>query len=244
VEKILESLSIVIPVYNEKESVRNAVLKCIDILSKDFTDYEVILVDDGSTDGTEEIVKELSNQYPQIISIFNYVNLNQGISIQKGFMAASKEYIVHNAIDLPLAINRVSSLIADAKKCDLLVIERKHYEGYRVWRLTTSIVNRSLRRLLFPRLSRHIHDMNFTQIYNRNTINKIMPLAKSPAFTTPEMIYRAMMNGFNVKSVKMEYQPRSRGKGAFGKPHDILWSLYDMLRFRIKSFKIKNIRTN
>jgi undecaprenyl-phosphate 4-deoxy-4-formamido-L-arabinose transferase len=243
-EKVSESLSIVFPIYNEKHSVKNAVLECLNILSKDFVNYEIILVDDGSTDGTDEIIAELSSQYPQIIPIFNYVNLNQGISIQKGFKVARNEYVIHNAIDLPLAINRISSLIASAKKCDLLVIERKQYEGYRAWRLITSVINRSLRGILFPRISRRIHDMNFTQIYKRNIIKRIMPLAKSPAFTTPEMIYRAIMNGLIVDSVKTEYLPRSIGKGAFGKPHDILWSLYDMLRFRIKSLNGKNIRSS
>ncbi len=76
--------------------------------------------------------------------------------------------------------------------------------------------------------------MNYTQIYKKNIINKIIPIAKSPAFTTPEMIIRARYLKLSVKTVTARYYPRSIGEGAFGKPHDILWSLYDMVRLRLK----------
>jgi len=61
-----------------------------------------------------------------------------------------------------------------------------------------------------------------------------MPLAKSPAFTLPEMILRAIKLNLNVHAETVAYRSRPSGKGAFGKPHDVLWTLYDMLRFRLK----------
>jgi undecaprenyl-phosphate 4-deoxy-4-formamido-L-arabinose transferase len=101
------------------------------------------------------------------------------------------------------------------------------------------VINRLLLKILFPRAVRGISDLNYTQIYNTEILSKITPLAKSPAFTTPEMFLRAKYLNLNVKTRLVEYNPRLSGKGAFGKPHDILWSLYDMLRFRVKLWKNK-----
>ncbi|MBL7196533.1 MAG: glycosyltransferase family 2 protein [Candidatus Omnitrophica bacterium] len=233
-EKLSESISLIIPVYNEKKLIRPCLLRCLEALSRDFKDFEIILVDDGSTDETAEAIEEMRKNDERIKVIYNIINLNVGISIQRGLASAKKDFVLHNAVDLPLAPEDVAGLIPVLKNCDLLVLERKSYPGYTVWRWVVSRINRILLRILFPFISIGIKDFNFTQIYRRNILPGIMPLSKSPAFSTPEMILRARYNSLRVKSIVINYRPRTMGKSAFGKPHDMLWSLYDMLRFRIK----------
>jgi len=65
-----------------------------------------------------------------------------------------------------------------------------------------------------------------------------MPLAKSPAFAQAEMILRAKYQKARIKPIAVEYHARSSGRGALGGIHDILWSLYDMFRFRLITWKI------
>lgn len=230
-----ESISLVLPVYNEKILLEPTVRRCIQGLSRDFEDFELILVDDGSTDGTGDVMDELAKSDDHIHVLHNIVNLSVGIAVQRGMVSATKDFVVHNAVDLPLSVEDIARFIKHVKDCDILVFERQSYAGYTLWRWITSKINRLLLRVLFG--SNDIWDMNFTQIYRRNIIPEISPLAKSPAFTTPEMILRAKRLGLRVKSIDVDYQPRTTGKGAFGKPHDILWSMYDMLRFRLKVWK-------
>lgn len=232
--KIEESLSLVIPVFNERKLIEECVKMCVEALSRHFKEFELILVDDGSTDGTGEIMDQSAKNDDRIKVIHNIVNLNVGVSVQRGLVSATKEFVVHNAVDLPLAVEDISDLIGYAREHDVLVLERKSYAGYTLWRWVTSKINRGLIRVLF---GCKIHDLNFTQIYRRDVIPRILPLAKSPAFTTPEMIIRALRLGLRVKTVPVEYRPRTHGKGAFGRPHDMLWSLYDMLRFRIRMYR-------
>jgi glycosyltransferase involved in cell wall biosynthesis len=234
-EKNYESISLVLPVKNERNLLEPTVRHCVQVLSRDFADFELILIDDGSTDGTDDIMDNLAKNDERIHVLHNFINLNVGISVQRGMAVATKDFIVHNAVDLPLSVEDIARFIYHIKECDMLVFERKSYAGYTVWRWIISKINRMFLRVLFG--YGKIKDMNFTQIYRRNIIPAISPLARSPAFTTPEMILRANRLGLRVKSITVDYQPRTTGKGAFGKPHDILWSFYDMLRFRLKVWK-------
>lgn len=236
-EKLSESISLIIPVYNEKKLIRPCLLRCLEALSRDFKDFEIILVDDGSTDETAEIIEEFRKSDERIKVTYNIINLNVGISIQRGLASANKDFVLHNAADLPLAPEDIAGLMPFLKEYDILVLERKSYSGYSMWRWIVSRINRALLHMLFPIISRGIGDFNFTQIYRRNILPDIMPVAKSPAFSTPEIILRAKYNNLRIKSITVDYRPRTMGESAFGKPHDILWSLYDMVCFRFKYWR-------
>lgn len=235
ITEISESLSLVMPVYNEASLVEAAVKRCVEVLSRDFNDFEVILVDDGSTDGTGEIMDKSAANDKRIRVLHNYINLNIGISVPRGMMTATKDFVIWNSVDLPLAIEDIAGLMQYMKDCDVLVLERKSYSGYTLWRWITSKINRLLLWIMFG--LRDIRDMNFTFICRRSVIPMLLPLSRSPVFAMPEMILRAKRTGLRVKLSDVDYHPRQTGKGAFGKPHDILWTMYDMFRFRLSAWR-------
>ena len=234
-EKKAYSISLIIPVYNEESLVEGAIKHYLEVLSSDFEDFEIIVVDDGSDDATGSIIDKYAERNEQIRVLHNKVNLNFGISIQKGIPLAQKDYILPTAIDLPLDPKDIASLIEKMHCFDLLILERRFYSGATLWRKITSKINRLMLHIFFPLATIGLRDLNYTQIYRRKIMPRIMPLAKSPAFTFPEMILRAKYQRLRVGSVEVDYHPRLRGKGAFGKLHDIIWTVYDMFRFRIIS---------
>jgi|GEM_PF-999895 len=227
-----KSISLILPVYNEEKIIVEAVDRVYAALDADFETFEIILIDDGSRDSSYEKMVELQKKYERIKVLQNLVNLNQGVSIQRGFAIAKYEYVLHNGIDLPLKPSQLRQLITDMGENDLFVLERNIYSGATLWRKIVSKINIGLRKILFPKLSRAITDMNFVQIYKQNIIKSVLPLAKSPAFTTPEMIFRARHNDYKVASKYIDFEERTVGKGSLGRLHDILWSTYDMFRFR------------
>ena len=238
--KIEHSISCVIPVYNEKALLSEALNRCLNSLQVQFVDFEVILLDDGSSDGTGAMADELSATLGggHVLVMHNGINLNLGISIQRGFASATKEYVVFDSIDLPLMPEDFGGLLADMGDADLLVIEREQYPGATVWRKITSFVNRMLLHMLFPVLTRNVSDLNYTLMFRKSIWDRIQPLAKSPAFTQPEIILRALQKGLKVKATRAAYHARTVGKGSLGRPHDIIWSMYDMVRFRILTLRM------
>lgn len=243
-DKFNKSVSLILPVYNEKNLLEPALERCMSALSADFTDFEIIVVDDGSRDEISEMLLLPENNNDHLKTIYNIINLNVGIAVQRGLMSARCDYVVHNAVDLPLAPEDIRNIIEGMNDCDLLVLERSTYAGYLKWRIVTSLLNRLLLKTLFPGAVKGIYDLNFTQVYKKEILPHIMPIAKSPAFTTPEMFLRAKYLNYKIRTEVVDYKPRLSGKGAFGKPHDIMWSLYDMLRFRIKLWGNKSKTLN
>jgi undecaprenyl-phosphate 4-deoxy-4-formamido-L-arabinose transferase len=223
------SLSFVLFVKDEEALLEPAVRRALSALERDFDDFEIVLVDDGSRDRTGEIMDRLATEDARVVVRHNLVNLNVGVSIQRGLAAARKEIAVYDGVDLPLDPEDVGGLADLMAGCDLLVLERTSFAGYTRWRRVTSEINRALLRLLFGAPFR---DLNYSQVFRTDVLPRILPLAKSPAFTAPEMILRALRLGLRVTTTPVAYHARPVGTGSLGRPHDILWSVYDMVRFR------------
>ncbi len=232
-------VSYILAGYNEEEIIEESVKKCLKMLEIDFDDYELILVDDASKDNTGKIMSSIAEQNERVIYIENEVNLNFGISVLRGMKAATKEYVVYNAIDLCFPIADTKKIITKAQKYDVLVLQRTVYIGT-FWRKITSSINRLLLNSLFPKLMKDTPITNYVQVFRREIIDSIIPLARSPIFVWPEMIFRAKLMGMRVGNVKSIPHVTRIKKGAFGKPHDIIWGIYEMLRFRVRCWQ-KNI---
>ena len=227
------------PVYTEKDLLAEAVKLSDEALSRDFTDHEIILIDDGSAPEEGTLMDSLANQNERLTVIHNLETLNIGISLQKGLLKAKNDILVYNSVDLPLSPDDIGPLTKELGNNDLLVLQRRIYAGATLWRKITSKINYLLLKALFPFAGAGIRDFNYTFLIKREILGKIMPLSKSPAFTQPEIILRARYNKLSVITRQTDYHARKSGKGSLGKPRDILWSLYDMFRFRFLSFPQK-----
>ena len=234
----MSTVSYIISAYNEALILRDSLEYCIKCLEKNFDDYELILINDGSKDETGNIMDEIAKKNDKVIVLHNIINLNMGISIQRALSIASKDYAIYNAADLPLDPAETSTIVDLMDDgTDVLVLQRKKYHGTNIWRKLTSFINRAIVLMLFPREKWGIRDTNYTQMFRKRIIKQVLPIARGPIFTWPEMIFRAKRLGLRVKTYDIEYNPKHIRKGAFGKPHDIMWGLYEMLRFRIRGLK-------
>lgn len=233
-----ETVSCILAGYNESKVIESSVLETLHQLENNFETFEIILIDDGSKDDSLEIMKKLEKTSSHIKVLDNIINLNFGASVLRGLYAAQYDFIIYNAMDLPLPPSEIRNVISDAIPYDVLVLERIEYKAT-FWRKITSFLNRLLLNILFPKCMSGNPVVNYIQVFKKDALPEIKPLARSPIFVWPEMIFRAKYKKMAVGNRKTIVQVDDVRKGSFGKPNDILWGIHDMLRFRYLKWRNK-----
>ena len=88
-------LSVFFPAYNDSGTIASMVIRTVKAASELTSDFEIIIVDDGSADGTAEIADELARTYPQVRAVHHPKNRDYGAALQTGFRSATKDLIFY-----------------------------------------------------------------------------------------------------------------------------------------------------
>src|SRR5436190_18962931 len=89
------SLSVFFPAYNDSGTIASMVIRTVKAAAELTSDFEVIVVDDGSADGTADIADELARTYPQVRAVHHPTNRDYGAALQTGFRSATKDRIFY-----------------------------------------------------------------------------------------------------------------------------------------------------
>jgi dolichyl-phosphate beta-glucosyltransferase len=106
-----QSLAVVIPAYNESHRLPGTLAAIRPYLDSRFATYEVIVVDDGSSDGTPEIVEDLRKAWPNLILLRQPRNMGKGAAVRRGCLAASCDVILFMDADLATPIEEFDSML-------------------------------------------------------------------------------------------------------------------------------------
>jgi dolichyl-phosphate beta-glucosyltransferase len=104
-------ISVVVPAYNEEIRLKSTLPQLWRSLNRRFVSFEVIVVDDGSSDGTARIVSQFSDQHQEVRLISYPLNRGKGFAVKTGILAASGEYILFSDADLSTPIREVRKLL-------------------------------------------------------------------------------------------------------------------------------------
>lgn len=119
-------VSIIVPCFNEQATIEQIIKK---IYSKEIFEFEVIVVDDNSSDGSKQTIEKLSQQYPNFKSIFHTSNLGKGSAIKSGLEIASREIILIQDSDLEYNPDDYENLIEPFIKYDADVVYGSRFIG-------------------------------------------------------------------------------------------------------------------
>ncbi|MEW6146071.1 MAG: glycosyltransferase family 2 protein [Thermodesulfobacteriota bacterium] len=229
------SLTVVLPAHNEEGNIKNTVEKCLSYLEKNVGDYEVVVVNDGSSDRTREIVEEMSSANPCVVLVNHETNKGYGSALRSGLDRASKDYIFFMDSDGQFDISDLGRLIPYAGP-DRAVI------GYREDRADSHI--RSLNAWLYGLyiyfvFGLKVKDMDCAfKIFPRSAYESVRPIKSEGALFSAEFLIKLKRNGFSFKEVPVRHFPRIFGSQTGANMRVIIkmfkesWKLRNELRDR------------
>jgi len=204
-------LSIVLPGYNEVDALEWAVDRYLEALARcGVGDFEIILVDDGSTDGTGPLADRIARKHRRVRVLHNERNVGQSASLLRGFGLARGRILTWNGVDIPFQPEDMAKVLPwfDGP-VDVVVVQRSSRQAYGIVRKIISWSNVLLLRLLFASPFR---DHNFVQFFRREVIESIEVRSAGVSTVTAELIIRAKRQGYRVVAVDAEYHQRTAGK--------------------------------
>src|SRR4051794_11922815 len=104
---VRQSLSLFFPAWNEEDYVERAIARAMKVLQRLTDDWEIIIVNDASSDRTREISEALAKKHPQIRLINHEKNLKLGAAIKSGLAASTKDVVIYSDIDLPFDLDEI-----------------------------------------------------------------------------------------------------------------------------------------
>lgn len=221
------SLSIFFPAYNEEANLFEAVTDAVAVARQSpyIRQFEIIIVDDGSTDRTAEIVNRLRSLHCMVRTVRHEKNRGYGAALKSGIRAATMEYLFFTDADLQFDIAELHHLLIHVAHYDAVI-------GYRaprkdpLMRLLNAFGWNMLNRLLFGLRIRDI-DCAF-KLFRRSLIQGLT-LRSRGAMLSAEILIRLSRQGVAIKEVPVSHLPRVAGSPTGAKPSVILRALREMM---------------
>ena len=203
-------ISVVIPLFNERESLPELHRQLHDVLTALGRPYEILFVDDGSTDGSWEVIKELRQQDPHVRAFSFRRNYGKSAALAYGFRHARGQVVITMDADLqddPAEIPKLLSKIEEGY--DLVSGWKKKRHDPLGKRISSKLFNWATSLMSGVRL----HDMNCgLKAYRREVIENINVYGELHRF----LPVLAHWQGFRVGEMVVQHHPRRYGKSKFG----------------------------
>jgi glycosyltransferase involved in cell wall biosynthesis len=215
-------LSVVIPVFDEMESLRELHNRLMRVLGQLSCRYELIFVDDGSTDGSADLLKEISREDPTVKLVQLRRNFGKTIALSVGFKEAQGEKIVTLDADLQDLPEEIPKLLAQLDQgYDLVSGWKSKRKDPLIKKINSWIFN--LMVSFFTGVK--IHDINCgLKVYRRKVIEEVELYGELHRFIPALASWR----GFRIAEAKVEHQPRRYGRSKYGTER-YLRGLFDLL---------------
>lgn len=225
----MKSISFVIPFYNESESIEKTVAVVLDIFKKVTEDFELILVNDGSTDDSlPKLLKTFSKE--SVLQVVSHAkNRGLGAAMRTGFEVAKNEIVIYSDMDMPFDFNLLPELLKNLPSdVDLL-------RGIRATKrenLIRKIYGFGFQLFIYILFGFSVSDPNFAlKIFKCDKL-KSLKLSSEGSFIDTEILLQARDLGYKVETVHVEYKHRQYGTSQLANFKNIFCILKESLYYK------------
>jgi len=222
--------------WNEEEYLERAVNAATEISDElmaagTITDYEVVIVDDASTDATPRLADEASAANPRVKVVHHPVNRKLGGSMKSGFAASRGDIVLYTDADLPFDMRELHKALRlmHQYEADVVAAYRFDRTGEGYVRVIYSFFYNLLVRVLF---GCRFRDVNFAfKLVRRGVLDRVT-LRSEGSFIDAELMVSARKMGMEVVQFGVDYFPRTRGVSTLSSPRVILKILKEAFALR------------
>jgi glycosyltransferase involved in cell wall biosynthesis len=204
------SVSLVIPMYNEDASIEHAIACGIEALERYAPSWEILVVDDASTDRSVELVSRIATAEPRVRLLRHDRNRGLGATLRTGFAAVTEDVMIYMDADLPFDPDVIGKALRtlEITRADVIAGYRfdRTSEGLR--RTVYSYVYNTLIGILFRWPHR---DINFSFKMVRRRVLEAVELHSEGSLIDAELIVKARNLGFVIQQIGVDYFARTRG---------------------------------
>jgi glycosyltransferase involved in cell wall biosynthesis len=200
-------LSLVMPAYNEAAGIAEAVAEAHEALTGLGYEFEIVVVDDGSTDATGARVADVASLWPDVRLVSHSMNLGYGAALRTGFEAARFELVAFTDADGQFFLEDLDDLVPLAD--DYPVVAGRRVDRKDPWR--RRFLSWGYNRLVRAFLGTRVNDCDCAlKVFRREVLQYMLP-ESTGFFVNSEMLCRARQLGFAVAEVGVRHRPRRNG---------------------------------
>lgn len=224
-------ISFVFPMFNEIGNIERVIRSTHEVARRTLDGFEIIVVDDASTDGCGELAERLRADFPELCVLRHERNRKLGGALKTGFAAARMDYVLYMDSDLPVAFDDVERVLrvlrAQNDEPDMLV-------GFRVgraeniYRQVQSWIYNALLRALF---GLRVRDVNFAfKLFRRELVTEL-PHSEG-SFIDAELLLEATRRQWRIGEIGLRYHVRQAGTSTIGGPGVVPKIIREMRDYR------------
>lgn len=224
----LTGLTVVLPCFNEAENVAEAIGAAVDAAQSCATDYEIVVVDDGSTDETSAIAAERAATDPHVRLVVHAHNRGYGEAVRSGIDAARMPWLLLTDADLQFDLRELEDFLADAADADFVM-------GWRVlrrdaWhrRMNAAAWNRLVGRMFhLP-----VRDVDCAFKLVRTQLAQEAQLTSKGAMISTELLVKCLADGARLREHPVHHRPRPAGESSGASPKVIVRAFRELAALR------------
>lgn len=222
----LKELSVFFPAYNEEANIRDTVETALRVIPEFAETYEILVVNDGSSDRTEEITRELIKKYPVVKLVSHEVNRGYGAALKTGFANARYDRVFFSDGDSQFDMRQIERLMPLVPGCDIAA-------GYRIkrndpiHRVINGKAYNLLVRVFFGLKVRDI-DCAFKIIHKK--VLETVSLKSESQFLSAELLIKAKKKGFSILQEGVDHFPREKGTPTGNNPLVVIKSFGELFK--------------